>query len=186
MEEDNEINDDLILEVMRENSELVIELLCSMIKENVLLIRKFINKKKYSDFTYYLKTSQKDHIIILETISYYIRNILGDTLDNTYSILDKVNYTYSNIKDIEVSRDEDIPILRILLGNYTKEPLFRLTGLRIIPDWMISEIKEKIQKNDKLGDMSSKWFPIQFFIIISPFIDMDRLLLYLYKTKPEG
>lgn len=171
---------------MRENSELAIELLCSMIKENVLLIRKFINKKKYSDFTYYLKTSQKDHIIILETISYYIRNILGDTLDNTYSILYKVNYIYSNIKDIEVSRDEDIPILKILLGNYTKEPLYRLTGLKIIPEWMVYEIKEKIQKNDKLGDMSSKWFPIQFFIIISPFIDMDRLLLYLYKTKPEG
>lgn len=179
---------DIILEYMRSlPDDYIVNMITDMIYNSISFpYTNFINMIRYNNISILKAPSYEDKLLLLRSIIVYF-SIYTDKYDflieNHIKALTKV-YNDFNMTTINY---EEIPFNDILFIKTEDRNLWHMYDIIFIPEKIILDIEDKFKNKTKLSSEILNLIKIQMFIFTSVWIDMDELLIYLFKyhTKEE-
>lgn len=140
----------------------------------------FINKFKCKDRIILISPDYNDKIILLKSIIKYY----SDHTDKYDFLIDnhiqELVESYNKINMITI-KNNDIPFNDILLYKADDKNLWTFYNINFISEKHIIKIEENYKSKEPLPVDILDQIKIQMFIFASLFIDMNELLIYLFK-----
>lgn len=172
-----------IIELMRSLPEdYLVSMIIDMIYKSVSFpYTNFINMIKCKNKTILFGPSNRDKIILMRAIigysSLYIDNYFNLLIDDNIDKLVRV-YNDHNITSINYNT---IPFDNLLLYKVDDNKLWHLYDINFLDKCTISVIENSYKDRTILPENILTLVKIQMFIFASVYINMDELLIYLYK-----
>lgn len=142
---------------------------------------KFINMLKCGNTSILIAPSIKDKNILLRAIIDYLTVYTNISNENKDNCIEKLVEVY-NQYHMDTIKYNTIPFIDLLCLNTQSIELWYMLNINFINKSTIKEIKLSYKNKTQLPEDIINLIKLQMFIFASVYIDMDELLVYLYKT----
>lgn len=181
---------DEIIQLMRSiPNEYLIQMITDLIyKSDTFVYTKFINSIRCGDTTILMAPSMEDKQLLIKVVIEYL-NMYTDKLECIYENNIKALVELYNEYNMTTINYESIPFIDILLLRSEDRDLWHMYKVEILGQKNIELIEELYKQKKPLPDSILQLVKIQMFVIASLYLDMDSLLVYLYKhalNEPEA
>lgn len=144
----------------------------------------FINMLRCENNTILIAPSYKDKVILLKAIIEYFKIYLSE-YDIVNNLIPKIVEEYDKINMTYIQGYVHIPFNDILFFKTDIEELWHMYNINYLSETIVKIIKESYKMKVNLSKEIKDKIKIQMFIFASLYIDMDELLVYLYKQNIE-
>lgn len=174
--DEDDINDDIALEIMRELPENTISLLISdsIFNTNITDFVEFLNIKEYTNIKLLKAPSINDKCILINAISISLKKIGID--DNYFKyLIPSITKVYS---ELHLEYTEDDITYSSYLGVKTKRIVPE--NLKFISKNCVATIGKSLDSGSEIPTTELDITKLQLFVFAATWIDVDEYLKYLY------